>query len=131
MMRSPSIWKHVRDIILLPFTVTIIIPYLIYRSQQPFVPDHSIFKIIGMFFLFAGCLLLFWTISLFGKIGKGTLAPWSPTQKLVISGPYCYCRNPMITGVFFILTGEALLFNSTNILLLAGVFFIINTVYFI
>jgi protein-S-isoprenylcysteine O-methyltransferase Ste14 len=52
------------------------------------------------------------TISLFMTIGKGTLAPWDATQKLVIKGPYRYVRNPMISGVFAILLGEAILSGS-------------------
>jgi protein-S-isoprenylcysteine O-methyltransferase Ste14 len=64
-------------------------------------------------------------------MGKGTLAPWNPTQNLVIEGPYKYVRNPMISGVFFILISEALFFSSANILLWAVLFFLINTVYFI
>jgi protein-S-isoprenylcysteine O-methyltransferase Ste14 len=75
--------------------------------------------------------MLVWTILLFARVGKGTLAPWQPTQQLVIRGPYKYTRNPMISGVVGILTGEALWFNSWPILVWAGIFFCINTLYFI
>jgi protein-S-isoprenylcysteine O-methyltransferase Ste14 len=64
-------------------------------------------------------------------MGQGTLAPWEPTQKLIIEGPYRYCRNPMISGVFFMITGEGLMLFSSTILAWAVGFFIINTVYFI
>jgi len=37
----------------------------------------------------------------------------------------------MISGVLFVLLGESLVLNSANILILAGVFFVINTIYFI
>ncbi|MFC0773481.1 methyltransferase family protein [Terrimonas alba] len=50
---------------------------------------------------------------------------------MVIAGPYQYCRNPMISGVFFILLGETLFLNSTNILTEALIFFVVNTVYFV
>jgi protein-S-isoprenylcysteine O-methyltransferase Ste14 len=70
-------------------------------------------------------------VYLFWAFGKGTLAPWTPTQKLIIRGPYKYCRNPMISGVLFVLLGEAIVLNSVNILIIAGLFFIINTIYFI
>jgi protein-S-isoprenylcysteine O-methyltransferase Ste14 len=74
---------------------------------------------------------LIYTITLFGRFGNGTLAPWQPTQKLVVIGPYRYVRNPMISGVFFILIGESLILHSTSILEWAGLFFLINTTYFI
>ncbi len=39
--------------------------------------------------------------------GKGTPAPIAPTQKLVTSGPYKYCRNPIELGtsVYFLSIG--------------------------
>jgi protein-S-isoprenylcysteine O-methyltransferase Ste14 len=123
--------KHLRDILILPFTVTVIVPYIVYDSTSDVIPDNAFIKTIGVLICLSGFALFLYTVFLFGKIGKGTLAPWSPKQKLVIVGPYRYCRNPMITGVFFILTGEALFFHSGDILLWAGVFFFINTMYFI
>ncbi len=79
----------------------------------------------------AGLALLVKTIRLFATVGKGTLAPWDPTQKLVVEGPYRHVRNPMITGVVTILLGEAVFWGSLAIAELAVVFFIINYVYFI
>jgi protein-S-isoprenylcysteine O-methyltransferase Ste14 len=40
--------------------------------------------------------------------GLGTLAPWDPPRRLVVRGPYRYVRNPMISGVIFMLCGLAL-----------------------
>lgn len=130
-MKPPSLLTHLRDVLLLPFTMTVIVPYLIYNPAQKLIPIHTTLKIIGLLILLSGISLLIYTIFLFRTIGKGTLAPWSPTQKLVVTGPYRHCRNPMISGVLFILIGEALLLHSTNILIWAGAFFIINTTYFI
>jgi protein-S-isoprenylcysteine O-methyltransferase Ste14 len=130
-MKSPSVFKHLRDILVLPFTVTCIVPYLIYNPEQDLVPDSPIIKSAGALILLSGISLFIYTVSLFATIGKGTLAPWSPKQKLVVVGPYKYCRNPMISGVLFILTGECLLFHSTNIAIWATCFFVINTIYFI
>ena len=131
-MTNPSLLRHLRDILLLPFTMSVIVPYFIYNSQRQLVhEDDMLLKICGLVIGLAGLFMLLYTITLFGKFGKGTLAPWSPTQKLVVVGPYRYCRNPMITGVFFILIGEAGFFNSVDILRWAGLFFIINTIYFI
>jgi protein-S-isoprenylcysteine O-methyltransferase Ste14 len=131
MPHSPSIFKHLRDILILPFTVTVIVPYSIYNEKQLFIPDILLCKITGALLAAAGLTLFLYTVFLFRTIGKGTLAPWTPTQKLVITGPYKYCRNPMITGVLLILLGESLFLHSTNILIWAGIFVIINTIYFI
>jgi len=94
-------------------------------------PDSVFLKMLGLVFLISGAFLFLWCVYLFWAFGKGTLAPWAPTQKLIIRGPYRYCRNPMISGVLFVLLGETMILNSVNILIIACVFFIINTIYFI
>lgn len=129
-MKTPSIYAHIRDIILLPFTVTVIIPGFILNTTDHLIPNALWIKILGVISVLGGLILLFYTVTLFGVLGNGTLAPWSPTQKLVIVGPYRYVRNPMISGVFFILIGESLFFHSTSIAAWAALFFVINTTYF-
>lgn len=130
-MSQPSVFKHVRDILILPFTMTVIVPYLCYdKTQALFTPNNWLIALGGLMLLI-GLSIFAWTVYLFRTFGKGTLAPWTPTQKLIIRGPYKYCRNPMITGVFSILLGETLILNSVNLLIFAAIFFIINTIYFI
>lgn len=129
--RNPSLLKHFRDILILPFTVSVIVPYWIYNPTEQYIPNIVLTRILGILVGLSGFVLFIYTVSLFRKMGKGTLAPWTPTQKLVVFGPYRYCRNPMITGVFFILIGETLWFHSTSILVWSGCFLVINTTYFI
>lgn len=127
-MKKPSILAHLRDIILLPFTVTVIVPYLI----GGWTGDRILWMmLVGVPVGLIGVIFLFYTIRLFGLLGEGTLAPWHPTQKLVVAGPYRYVRNPMISGVFFILLGESLFFNSRPLAYWVALFFVINTTYFI
>lgn len=130
-MQQPSLFAHIRNILILPFTVTAVVPYLIFDKAEFFPSDSWWLKSVGILLAGFGLILLSWTIFLFRTAGKGTLAPWEPTQKLVVKGPYKYCRNPMISGVFFILIGESLFLGSISILWWSGVFFAINTVYFI
>ncbi|MEO8588801.1 MAG: isoprenylcysteine carboxylmethyltransferase family protein [Flavobacteriales bacterium] len=127
---APPAWKHVRDILILPFSVTCIIPYLIHHGPASWYPDGVAPSIAGALMLAAGLALFAFTVALFARKGNGTLAPWTPTQRLIISGPYRYCRNPMISGVLFILIGEALLLRSTPIMVETIVFFVVNTTYF-
>jgi protein-S-isoprenylcysteine O-methyltransferase Ste14 len=112
----------------LPALVLIVVPRWI-------EPDLSIKHIpvfvVGAACMTAGLCVMVLTISMFIKIGRGTLAPWSPTRKLVIAGLYAHVRNPMIMGVCVVLIGEAIAFESVNILLWSGLFIVINTIYFI
>ncbi len=87
--------------------------------------------IVGGLFCLLGLVIFGLTIKMFIEIGRGTLAPWSPTRKLITGGLYGYVRNPMITSVLTILIGEALVFHSVPILIWAVVFFAINSIYFV
>ena len=130
-MKSATLLAHLRDILILPFTVIVIVPYYLYRPDEKMISNSLATKIFGGIFLVLGLTLFLYALYLFKTIGKGTVAPWSPKQKLIIVGPYQYCRNPMITGVLFILVAEALILHSTSILWWAVAFFFINTLYFI
>jgi protein-S-isoprenylcysteine O-methyltransferase Ste14 len=121
-----NVMKHVFSFVL-PITVLVIVPLWIEKKR---VIDTGVTFFLGLMLMVAGLIVMWFTISSFIRVGKGTLAPWSPTKKLVITGLYRYVRNPMILGVFTVLLGESLALWSGNILIWAGAFFLINTVYF-
>ncbi len=121
---------------ILPVTALIIIPgafLLIWPLYMDItMPELRIMLYaVGGLFAGAGLFLLVMTIRLFIRRGKGTLAPWTPTQKLVVEGPYSFVRNPMITGVLSVIIGEALIIQSYSLLIWAVLFFGINHLYFI
>ena len=122
-----SVPRHLLSF-LLPITALVLVPALIERN--PAVrPDFFLYA--GVVFTGTGLWFLIATISLFIRHGKGTLAPWDPTTRLIITGPYAYVRNPMITGVLTVLLGEAFVFHSMRILVWCLLFLGINTAYFI
>ena len=124
--------RHLTAIVVLPGSVTVVVPWLILRHEEPFASGsvRMLLGAIGVSILIAGFVLWLWTVRLFASIGDGTLAPWDPTRNLVAVGPYRRVRNPMISGVFGILLGEALAFASVGLLIWAAAFLVINTVYF-
>ena len=122
--------------LLLPFVVLVLVPLIIlYFYKIPLTNYHGILLdlqfAIGLILIVAGLCGLAWTIGLFTRVGEGTLAPWDPTKKLVVRGPYAYARNPMITSVIAVLVGEAFLLSSWSILLWAVTVFLVNHIYFI
>ena len=121
-----------KAILILPFNVLILCPALIlYFCRFNLIKPALSFAFLGMLFFFIlGFTLLVWTIRLFHATGKGSLAPWNPIEKLVITGPYAYVRNPMLLGVFSILFGEVLCFQSFALLVYTLVFILINAIYF-
>jgi protein-S-isoprenylcysteine O-methyltransferase Ste14 len=75
----------------------------------------------GLALLSAGLAGLLWCVRDFYVAGKGTLAPWSPPERLVVVGLYRCSRNPMYVCVIVILLGWALAFGSSGLLLYAAI----------
>ena len=92
---------------------------------------EPLLAVLGVPLVVGGFLMWLWTVRLFARLGKGTLAPWDPTTQLVVQGPYAHVRNPMITGVLAVLIGEALIFGSAAVAIWAAIFALVNHVFFL
>jgi protein-S-isoprenylcysteine O-methyltransferase Ste14 len=126
--------RHVLALVL-PVTVTIVVPALVLAGgggtlgwDLPF-PLNALVVASGCASIALGLAFVVWTISLFVRFGRGTLAPWDPTQRLVVRGPYRRVRNPMISGVGAILLGEVLIAGSPSLALWFAIFAALNAVY--
>src|SRR5262245_32898920 len=126
--------RQVLAVVILPFTVTVMVPVWIGRRNHADFAKPADFGDLGLFVigvvsvvagfaLFASSVYLFWTR------GRGTLAPWDPPRRFVADGPYRYVRNPMISGVLFILLGEALILRSSAHSEWTAAFFVVNLIY--
>lgn len=128
------ILKHLRDFAI-PIFMCFVLPIFINRIEfqqfnRPLVNPSPIQMTLGIILAIAGLILLVSSIVLMIKIAQSTIMPWDPSRKLVVKGFYRYLRNPMILGVILLLFGEALILSSYGIAILALVFFVINTFYF-
>ena len=125
------------SILILPFTVSIVIPLvLLVLTHQRFFwhlefPIILLPAIFGFSSIMFGTYILVITIKLFHNIGKGTLAPWNPPKSLVVIGPYKYIRNPMIGAVLLVLLGEVIITGSIILFSWLILFLITNIMYFI
>ena len=123
--------RHLLAIVALPFTVTVLIPIWIARrygvDPVPGVSTSTLLpQLAGACLLGIGLFLFAQSLRRFAVDGKGTLAPWDPPRALVVRGPYRYVRNPMISGVLFILFGEALWLLSEPQFMWAVTFLVVN-----
>ena len=123
---------------MLPVVVMILIPWLLMWLTRDvtigwsFVwPLDIVAMLLGITVLFLGLFLLGICIRMFATIGQGTLAPWVPTQRLVVVGIYRYMRNPMITGVLISLLGESIILSNIAVFFWFLIALIGNHIYFI
>lgn len=129
-------WKHIRAVLLLPFMATVVTPGVIvvvwgtdtFGVWQSVHAARFLLPTVGVGLISAGLALMIATNWLFATLGKGTLAPWNPTQKLVVRGVYRHVRNPMMTGVFSILLGEAVAAASLPLLCWFALFVVVVVV---
>ncbi len=109
-------WRHTISVLIAPATMTIFIPALIIWTTGAKAPDLTttsglLLAIAGAALIAFGLWFLVWTVILFDRIGKGALAIGSPVN-LVVEGPYRHVRNPMMTAVFCIQLGTAVVMAS-------------------
>jgi protein-S-isoprenylcysteine O-methyltransferase Ste14 len=126
--------RHLVAIAALPFFVAVVIPVWIARVDNVRLAlgttiPHVLAQVVGLGLVLIGLSLFVSSLRRFARDGKGTLAPWDPPRRLVIRGPYRYVRNPMISGVVFILFGEALILLSGPHVQWALIFLVINIIY--
>ncbi len=135
-MKKAGLWRHLAAVLILPFVMGFLMPLLLVTLTGTFNPGwglpallQAVPVILGMGLIAGGLVLGGATVRLFMTVGQGTLAPWDPTQRLVVTGVYRYVRNPMISGVIGVLLGEAVLFGSPPVLLWALGFMVVNMLY--
>jgi protein-S-isoprenylcysteine O-methyltransferase Ste14 len=130
--------RHLLAVLLLPFAAAVVMPYWLLTawtgidtrwgavSAVVWIPRSA-----GAALLACGLALFGWCVGLFARVGRGTLAPWDPTQRLVAVGPYRHVRNPMISAVAMILAGQALISGSWVMGAWVLLFVVVNHVYFL
>ena len=119
--------RHLSAIGLLPGMAAGLVPALILAVNGTNIGWAS--AVPGAVLVAIGLLLMARTIALFETVGRGTLAPWDPTSRLVVRGPYRHVRNPMISGVMFVLLGEAVFFGSVSLLIWFACFVAVNAIW--
>lgn len=131
-----GLWRHLGAIALLPGMVLLVVPAILIHATRDLDPGWALpfpwsaaTVAAGALLVALGLLLMARTIGLFISIGRGTLAPWDPTRRIVVRGPYRHVRNPMISGVMCVLLGEGVLLGSMVLFGLFACFALLNMIY--
>jgi protein-S-isoprenylcysteine O-methyltransferase Ste14 len=98
--------------LIIPFLIVIVSSYINQRLHLPKFSYGLINPVSGLLFIIVGWLFANWTVRVQFLLGRGTPIPMMATQRLVIQGPYTYCRNPMTLGTAIFYLGVAIWLGS-------------------
>lgn len=102
--------------LMVPGTVVVLVPYLLLADASLGAVDFPGTALLGLPLLVLGAALYFRCAYDFVWSGRGTPFPIDAPTRLVMGGPYRYCRNPMYVGILAILAGEAVLYGDLRLL---------------
>lgn len=97
---------------LLPFTLYRLVPRLDAVLGLPELAFGAGNLIIGGVLMVVGLFYAFWSIGDQLFTAKGTPLPVMATQKLLVSGPFRHCRNPMAFGTMAAYLGISVIAGS-------------------
>jgi protein-S-isoprenylcysteine O-methyltransferase Ste14 len=116
------IFAGILFIFLIPYALIIAIPKLDALLHLPSYFFGLVNFIVGGIMLLSGLFFAWWSIGMQLFTANGTPLPMIPTQKLLISGPFRYCRNPMTFGTICAYGGVGVAVGSVASLFTVALF---------
>ena len=122
--------KRIAATLLAGLVVVILVPYIAIKAGPaldqllgiPSFRGGMVNYILGGVLLVGGLSLGVWSVYAQLTRGRGTPLPMLPTQELLITGPFQYCRNPMTLGTILAYTGIGVMAGSVMGLVLMACF---------
>jgi protein-S-isoprenylcysteine O-methyltransferase Ste14 len=123
--RKTSLWQQLPILglgaILFLFLIPFFLVRVLHQLDSTMGVDHlfptPIFFFIGAVLAILGGIAALWAISVQATLAAGTPFPMFPTKKLIATGPFALCRNPMTLGTIFAYYGVSLMIGSITSLI--------------
>ncbi len=116
-------------LVVIPFILVSASSFIDVQLNLPELLPEPFNFIVATFLIVLGFLLVAWSGFAQLKVGKGTPVPVMPTQRLVTTGPYALCRNPMLLGSVIYYLGISLRLNSLSAIVLTALFLLCSIAY--
>ena len=114
------IWALLIGALIFPITIPILLIFILPHVDEYFGIGPFFYgvenTVIGSIAIILGGFIAIWTIVIQITLASGTPFPMLPTKKLLIVGPFKYCRNPMTLGTIVAYGGIAVLIGSFSAL---------------
>ena len=109
-------------VLFIPYTLLFPVHQLDLTLHFPTLYIGLINPILGIFFILVGGIYGYWSITSQLFFAQGTPLPMMPTQKLLTTGPFKQCRNPMTFGTIVAYLGIGFIIGSLSVILLVLLF---------
>jgi protein-S-isoprenylcysteine O-methyltransferase Ste14 len=116
-------------LLLIPVIVLYFLPRLDSILHFPSLNFGFANLVIGCLFILVGGFYGMWSIGSQLFLAKGTPLPVMATQKLLVTGPFKQCRNPMVFGTILIYLGMSILIGSISSILCVTFFSVLLLIY--
>ena len=103
-------------LLIIPYVLVNVAPKMDARLHIPAFTAGAVNPIVGLILIVSGFSLGLWSVETQMTIGSGTPVPIMPTKKLIVKGPFAYCRNPMTLGTILAYGGIAVWVGSLSAL---------------
>lgn len=100
----------------LPGLTVLFVPWRVFGVAPSDIDITYPADLAGLALVATGASLLAACLWEFAQRGRGTLSPFDPPRRLVVSGLYRFVRNPMCVGGALVLVGANLIAPSTGLL---------------
>jgi len=100
-------------LVIIPYILLVTSPSLDARIGLDRLSPSPASLIIGGILVALGLAFAQWSIYMQFTHGRGTPLPMIPTQRLITTGPFRYCRNPMTLGTILAYLGLSIAAATT------------------
>lgn len=116
-------------VFLFPYVLARVMPTIDQRLAFPSLYFGILTVLPGSIFILFGLVYALWSIFAQFFRARGTPLPMMATQKLLITGPFRHCRNPMSFGTIFFYLGVSIVVGSLSALAIVLIFTLLLVVY--
>ena len=107
---------------LIPLALIKPVPKLDQLFSFPPLPSGIGAALVGWALIVFGAGFAFWSILAQIDKAQGTPLPMVPTQTLLVTGPFQYCRNPMALGTVMLYMGISIAAGSLSSIIVVALF---------
>ena len=126
---SATLLAGVLFVFLIPYALSRVAPNIDQQLDLPSIAFGLSTSLLGGILILLGLVYALWSIFDQLLLARGTPLPIMATKKLLISGPFKHCRNPMSFGTLLLYFGISIFIGSISAIGMVLIFLIMLVTY--